>query len=178
MDLLQNRTALSSAGMAVGFGLLIAWMMPPTEPQQMAPNWRAHFKPIAPPAPIDFVGYAPAVASMPTYPVDQLAYDSDGSGGDVAIYRGRSSDEDLSLTGNPSVDRDSSALSVGDPPMPSYHDGYRSARGDAASSRDCRGALSAATEDGCVGDDYAQRVGAGVPEDDRRPAERDGASVY
>ncbi len=92
MDFSQIHKAWSGVGAAVGFGLMVAWMMPPTDPRPMAPNWRAQIKPIAPPAPVDFAGLVPTIA-LPAYPVERLAYADDGNAGDgVTVYRGSSSD--------------------------------------------------------------------------------------
>src|SRR5579872_2148771 len=90
MDILQHRKALSGAGLAIGFGLLVAWMVPPTEPRPTAANWRANIKPVAPPSPVDFIGFAPGMAAMPAYPVAASAGDGFGNANDVVIHRGRS----------------------------------------------------------------------------------------
>jgi hypothetical protein len=94
MDILRNRKALGGAGLAVGFGLLVAWMVPPTDPHPMATNWRSYIKPVAPPAAVDFPGFAPTMAAMAAYPVQQYAYGGDGigHGQDVTVHRGASAE--------------------------------------------------------------------------------------
>ena len=89
MDMLQNRKAWSATGIALCFSLLVAWMMPPTDPRPAAPNWRASIRPAAPPGPVDFPGYGYAIASMPAYPVDRTAYagGETGTTEDVVVYR-------------------------------------------------------------------------------------------
>jgi hypothetical protein len=174
MDLFQNRSAWGGVGAAVSFGLLVAWMVPPTAPQPMAPNWRAHIKAVAPPAPVDFAGYAPSTAAMQAVPVERVAYASDRmSGDDVAIYRGRPSDEAASPVEQLPVVRAASAPVAVNPPMPAYRGGDRWADADdAPSPRDCRDAPSAAAEESCLDHFYARHSEANPPGDDPRPAEQ------
>src|SRR5258706_15731425 len=118
MDLLQNRKALGAAA-ALGFGLSVAWMMPPTDPRPLGPNWRAYVKPVAPPAPVDFAGFAPAMAAMPSYRVDPYAYAGDDGAGDVQVHRGRSDEEDMAPAVDPAADRDDMTETVAGP-APGY----------------------------------------------------------
>ena len=93
--------------MALGFSLLVAWMVPPTEPRPAAPNWRANFKPVAPPAPVDFAGLAPTTQSMSAYPVERAAYAGDTTGeAQVLVYRGSSADEESQPVADRAVERD------------------------------------------------------------------------
>ena len=89
MELLQNRKAWSVTGVALSFSLLVAWMMPPTDPRPAASNWRTSIRPAAPPAPVDFPGYAYAMTSMPAYPVERTVYagGETGTAEDVVVYR-------------------------------------------------------------------------------------------
>ena len=178
MDLTQNRKALGSAGAAIGFGLLVAWMMPPTQPRAAAPNWRANIKPTAPPAPVDFAGFAPAIAGVASSPVEQAAYVGDEAqsvepaANGVTVYRDRpiSDDSEPAAADGPD-DRYTALRAAPPPPMQGYRDGYRWGQSHEASRRDCRGAPSDAAEDGCLAYVNGQRDGDFAPDDDQEASQ-------
>jgi hypothetical protein len=156
MELLENRRIWSGTGLALGFSLLVAWMMPPTDPRPMAPNWRAQIKPMAPPAPVDFIGFAPAMTAMSAYPVEQYAYagkqyayaDDAKGGNDVAVDRGRLSEDDVPPVADAPAEREEIAESGA--ATPSRHDGYRWVqRRNAIDPGICAAAPNAAVENGC-----------------------------
>jgi len=151
MDLLQNRKGWSVIGAAVGFGLLVAWMVPPTQPRQVAPNWRTQVTATAPPAPVDFIGFSPAMAAMPAYPVERYAYAGDDTGEGVAIHRGRSDEVQAPAVVEPPSDRDDFAETTTGAPQPDYREGYRWAeRGNVANRHICGAAPNRAVENGCL----------------------------
>jgi hypothetical protein len=162
MNILQHRKALSSAGLAIGFGLLVAWMVPPTDPRPMASNWREQFKPVAPPAPVDFAGFAPAMAAMQAYPVAQYASARDGFGSadEVAVHRGRSDEGEVQRgwsneAGTPPaierpVQRDDEEPPFARADMPRHGGGYRWVDRRAAMDRDiCDAAPNPVVADRC-----------------------------
>jgi len=153
MDILRNRKVLSGAGLAIGFGLLVAWMVPPTEPRPMASNWRGQFKAVAPPAPVDFAGFAPAMAAMPAYPVERYGYAGDGFGNadDVAVHRGRSDEAATPpVTDQPMERDDDDAGPSVRANLPNHRDGYRWIDRRAAMDRDiCDAAPNSAVADRC-----------------------------
>jgi hypothetical protein len=119
MELLHSRKAWGGAGLAAGFALLVAWMVPPTDPKPMGPNWRAHISPAAPPAPVDFSGLPPALAALPAYPVERYAYAGMDDGQDVAIHRGPAIAEETY------ADRNEPSAPQASREVPADDDGYR-----------------------------------------------------
>jgi hypothetical protein len=149
MEISQNQRALGSIAIAISFGLLLA-ATAPTRPRPMGESWRASIKPVAPPAPADFAGYAAALSAVPGYPVEYLAYDGDPDAtvsDDVTVHRGRAADEDPQPAAAQDVAyREDLPLAAPSPPAHGYRDG--------AVPRDCRG--TAGDEAGCLVDIFGR----------------------
>src|SRR5579871_5309387 len=162
MDLLHNRKGWSVIGGAVGFGLLIAWMVPPTEPKPTGQDWRAQVKPIAPPAPVEFAGLAPPIAPLSTIPVEQSAYARNGANvaQNVTLHRGQTDDEDGAPVAGTPADANNTPDQAVTPQTADQADGNRAVeRRTAVGSDICDAAPNSAVESRCR-DYYAQRRGA------------------
>lgn len=177
MDIIGHRGALLLFGGAVGYGLLVAWMVPPTRPHAAAPSWREHIKPIAPPAPVAFAGL-PFVPGRPAARPQPVAYRADDTArpvdDEVTIYRESAPADQQPRQGLADSPDQNDQLAAAQLPPVDYRAGYRWAEGRGLGDpRDCRGAPSEAAEDGCLSYVYGDRPDRTARDEDSGPGPED-----